>query len=211
MSGGSFGYLYTKDLGDVVSSYGHVEEMANKLDELGFHGLAAETRVFLAGVEEDPRLIRIRDFWHAVEWYVSGDTGEEGLKIMMVEAFLTRYKAGVPIGEPVALVKALNEEVTTLAREGLDRARKWVATVVEARGVEHARRSLEIHEERMVHALEMRRALEVLNDTSPVETELDVLRCRDVQGREIMRAMLRAGSEVLEDVALVAAAEEWLK
>ncbi|SKM81958.1 Uncharacterised protein [Mycobacteroides abscessus subsp. massiliense] len=80
MSGGSFDYLYCKDLDDVLGAMGSLHEMADTLDA-SFPGsrAARDTRALVdrfnqlhADWEAAP-LKDLRSVWHAVEWWKSCD------------------------------------------------------------------------------------------------------------------------------------------
>ena len=90
MSGGSFEYMFSKDIEDLVSPalQEDLERMADTLDGYGFLNASQETRTFIGGVKHLHGLIaslekdadRLRDVWQAVEWYTSGDIGNEELE-----------------------------------------------------------------------------------------------------------------------------------
>lgn len=71
MSGGSFGYLAFKDADDLPNQ--SLREMAEALRDLGFEDAAQETERYIRP-EPDQAL---KDLWHAVEWYCSGDYGKD--------------------------------------------------------------------------------------------------------------------------------------
>ena len=89
MSGGSYDYLFTKDASDLIAGY-HVDEelrkMADRLAALGYaEDAARETEELIcmiaqARVRIDVRAQRLRAVWKAVEWWDSGDNGEDGLQ-----------------------------------------------------------------------------------------------------------------------------------
>ncbi|MGW5173124.1 hypothetical protein ACWERY_02000 [Streptomyces sp. NPDC004082] len=86
MSGGSYNYLYTAmDLEDLLTRRHSLEEMASRLAGLGYAEDAAketeELRVLLNQwtIRAEVRLRRLADLWHAVEWWDSHDSGEDGV------------------------------------------------------------------------------------------------------------------------------------
>jgi hypothetical protein len=89
MSGGSYDYLYTvtrDDLGDIDSRRGTLREMADRLAGLGYaQDAAAETEELLLllrqwEVRARVRIERLAEVWHAVEWWDSSDSGEDGVR-----------------------------------------------------------------------------------------------------------------------------------
>lgn len=85
MSGGSFDYLYSKDLGSLIEEPYLVESMYDRLQEI------PQAKETLKKTEELLQKIQdIRNFykenegefyrvWKAIEWYDSHDTGEEDM------------------------------------------------------------------------------------------------------------------------------------
>lgn len=117
MSGGSYSYLFTKDSessGDPDRSMSiwdaeeEVERMAARLAGIGYaEDAARETEELLlimrqARVRVQARLDRLSGVWHAVEWWDSGDSGEDG-----VRAVLGKYRGespasgNAPAGQPL--------------------------------------------------------------------------------------------------------------
>ncbi len=78
MSGGSLGYLcwHTDDLS---SRWGDVDEVATLLERIAPGSTAAEaTRAVLHHLAEARRIAEgLEKVWRDVEWWQSGDTGEE--------------------------------------------------------------------------------------------------------------------------------------
>lgn len=78
MSGGSYDYLYTRarPLGDQRND---LERMAIRLEGLPWAAqAAAATRRCLTAIDDAERLAEsLYDVWHAIEWWDSGDWGEE--------------------------------------------------------------------------------------------------------------------------------------
>lgn len=64
MSGGSFNYLYCHE-GERNSD---LDEMAKALWEMGFNDLSEMTRAMIFKPSDE-----LRQAWHAVEWWKSGD------------------------------------------------------------------------------------------------------------------------------------------
>lgn len=98
MSGGSYDYLcWVIDLGELAAKEHQLEEMADRLAGLGYaQDAARETQELLVQLRQfkvraEVRIKRLSDVWHAVEWWDSGDTAEQGVR----EA-LAKYR-----GEPV--------------------------------------------------------------------------------------------------------------
>lgn len=96
MSGGSFDYLYLKEVAELPSRATDVEHMAQVLVELGAHDAAAETLDLLAIVRyalvrAAVHTRRLSDVWHAVEWWKSGDYSKE----QALEA-IEKYRKGRP-------------------------------------------------------------------------------------------------------------------
>lgn len=110
MSGGSFGYLYSKE--DIT--YSDVAAMATELDARGFKAAAARTWQ-AAGMLRAAKQIQeeMRDVWHDVEWMCSGDYGEDGANESIAE---WSKRSGVPsvAAEVVAEVAALERDVARL-------------------------------------------------------------------------------------------------
>jgi hypothetical protein len=92
MSGGSYDYLYSKEADDLLHRTDTIQEMADRLAELGYHGAAVESNELLADVRRfrariEARMKRLSPVWRAVEWLDSGDSGPEQVK-SAVAAFL---------------------------------------------------------------------------------------------------------------------------
>lgn len=80
MSGGSFGYLCDKDFGQLVEYAYDLSLMADKLDaEFPGSQAAADTRAFfdrvrkLQDVDFEDAFKALKEVWHDVEWWQSGD------------------------------------------------------------------------------------------------------------------------------------------
>lgn len=91
MSGGSWSYLYCKEIDDLLQYEGLIEDMADRLASLGYANDAAkETQELVlvirqfrnhAGTIKD----RLSDIWRAIEWWDSSDSGEDGVKNALKE------------------------------------------------------------------------------------------------------------------------------
>jgi hypothetical protein len=87
MSGGSYDHLHSAfDLDDLLRKQGQLGEMADRLAGLGYAKDAAlethELVVILRHMEMRMavRLARLSKVWRAVEWWDSGDGGEDGVR-----------------------------------------------------------------------------------------------------------------------------------
>lgn len=85
MSGGSYNYLYWLEFQDVVSRQEDLENMRDRLVELGFKDLAKETNNILNESLElqkkiNEKLNKIRQVWKSVEYYDSSDVGLSDVK-----------------------------------------------------------------------------------------------------------------------------------
>lgn len=86
MSGGSYNYLYCKDSDALLNEERELTSMAERLAELGYaEDAARETEELLliirqAKIRIDVRARRLSGVWHAVEWWDSADSGEDGVK-----------------------------------------------------------------------------------------------------------------------------------
>lgn len=73
MSGGSFNYLYDRDLVELKHT---VRQMQGELAALGLEDAAARTGMILARMDQIESIqAEMRDVWKAVEWLKSGDWG----------------------------------------------------------------------------------------------------------------------------------------
>lgn len=81
MSGGSYDYLYWR----VPELGGHrhqLEAMAERLEALPYAtGVAAATRRILEAISDE----KLADVWRAVEWWDSGDYGEDQVRQVIDE------------------------------------------------------------------------------------------------------------------------------
>lgn len=85
MSGGSYNYLFTKDAHDIMAYDGELSDMCDRLAGLGYADDVAREATELLLVTRQSRVRiesiqkRISDVFHAVEWWDSGDGGEDTL------------------------------------------------------------------------------------------------------------------------------------
>ena len=87
MSGGSYNYLYSAlDLEDLQVHRADLQAMADRLAGLGYaQDAARETEELLLLFRQwetraAVRITRLRDLWHAVEWWDSNDRSEDTVK-----------------------------------------------------------------------------------------------------------------------------------
>lgn len=84
MSGGSFNYLYCKDIDELMNSTSDLEEMRERLISYGYDDIAKDTQKLIEYIKSANCVIgtlkeMLEPVFHAVEWYVSADWGEEGM------------------------------------------------------------------------------------------------------------------------------------
>lgn len=87
MSGGSYNYLCDADIEDLLNGKQvDLDEMSARLVGLGYaEDAARETEELILmlrqfKVRADVRLRRLRDVWHAVEWWDSCDYSEDQVR-----------------------------------------------------------------------------------------------------------------------------------
>lgn len=88
MSGGSYNYLCHKDSSQLLSGEADedLQEMADSLAELKYANDAAqETQDLLLTIRQSRNRIessrkRLEAIWHSLEWWISGDSGEDEFK-----------------------------------------------------------------------------------------------------------------------------------
>ena len=118
MSGGSFDYLYSKDL---IDGRGLVERMRDELHRRGYHDAALRTADVLAVFDRVEVLQEeLRDLWQEVEWCCSCDTTAEDVAVA-VEKWRTTGRPAPP--ERVDVAKRLydlEQEAARLRREMSD-------------------------------------------------------------------------------------------
>lgn len=92
MGGGSYNYLYSKEPDELLrGGWEDLEHMARRLARLGYAADAAgETEELLlilrqVQVRLEARQRRLADIWRAVEWWDSGDSGEDGVKAALAQ------------------------------------------------------------------------------------------------------------------------------
>lgn len=86
MNGGSYDYLYTADIHELLTRMSDVMRMTNRLFKFGYAEDAAkesENLMLILSVARqsiDVHFSNLRDVWKAVEWVDSNDWGEDQLK-----------------------------------------------------------------------------------------------------------------------------------
>lgn len=97
MSGGSYDYLHVRDSDEILNYERKLSEMIDRLAGLGYAEDAAKESAELLlimrqySVRASVIMQRLSEVWHAVEWWDSGDSGEDDVK----EA-LKRYRGEEP-------------------------------------------------------------------------------------------------------------------
>ena len=84
MSGGSLGYLSYKEPCELFNYISEIEEVEAFLLNRGELDIAKDVRRLIEYLRSAENRIgvlkdRLEDVFHAVEWYMSGDTGEDSL------------------------------------------------------------------------------------------------------------------------------------
>ena len=84
MSGGSYNYLCYKDSDNINEVREELNQMRDRLTELGHKDAAKETESVLLMLDSfevrlSARLERLNDVWKCVEWCDSGDSGEDSV------------------------------------------------------------------------------------------------------------------------------------
>lgn len=85
MSGGSLGYLYCKTEADEIMR--HIDEMERaeaELIERGYIDIARDVRRLIeycksAQIRIEVLMSNLKEVFHAIEWYISADYGEDTL------------------------------------------------------------------------------------------------------------------------------------
>jgi len=85
MSGGSYNYLCYKESYDIHERKEELNQMRDRLIELGFTDVAGETESVLLMLQSfevrlQTRIDRLKDVWRSVEWMDSGDSGLDSVK-----------------------------------------------------------------------------------------------------------------------------------
>lgn len=85
MSGGSYNYLCYKESYDIYERKEELNQMRDRLIELGFTDAAGETESVLLMLQSfevrlQTRIDRLKDVWRSVEWMDSGDSGLDSVK-----------------------------------------------------------------------------------------------------------------------------------
>lgn len=92
MSGGSYSYICWKGSSDIGGYRQEVGRMAARLDGLGYHVIAADTRAVLAKLDElDAMLSPMERPWRAIEWWDSHDWGEDQAREWLDEYMARRF------------------------------------------------------------------------------------------------------------------------
>lgn len=86
MSGGSYNYLCYKDSFDIHERRNELNDMRDRLTELGYLDAAKETESVILildafEVRLRSRIERLSGVWRAVEWCDSGDTNEKAILV----------------------------------------------------------------------------------------------------------------------------------
>lgn len=90
MSGGSWNYLCSKDVQDLIYSNELLERMSERLASLGYAEDAARETYELVQIIRQYKTKasvitdRLSDIWRAIEWWDSGDSGEDRVKAELV-------------------------------------------------------------------------------------------------------------------------------
>lgn len=82
MSGGSFNYLCYREVDELINSQDDLESMRNTLIKYGYEDIAKDTQRLIEHIKSARRTIEtlgnmLEPVFHAVEWYESGDYGED--------------------------------------------------------------------------------------------------------------------------------------
>ena len=85
MSGGSYNYLCYKDSHEIHNNIGDLNDMRDRLIDLGYLDAAKETESIILmlnafEVRLQARIDKLNKVWQAVEWYDSNDFGEDEIK-----------------------------------------------------------------------------------------------------------------------------------
>lgn len=86
MSGGSFNYIYRRDIEDMTHVPNELRDMADELERLGYaEDVTKATRDFIATIERtkldlEARQRTLADVWQTMEWWRSGDCNENEFK-----------------------------------------------------------------------------------------------------------------------------------
>lgn len=86
MSGGSMGYLYNKEVPDLFDAdhLAHMETAEAMLLDRGYKDIAKDVRRLIEYINSAENRIgvlheQLRGVFHAVEWYISADYGDNSL------------------------------------------------------------------------------------------------------------------------------------
>lgn len=127
MSGGSWNYLYNKDIDELMngSSTEILQDMADRLNSAGFEDVAKDTQRLVeyiksASIRIETLFETLSPVFKAVEWFDSGDWGEETLNNEVLKyrkSNIDSYNKAVD-----DTIKAIKEEYafTILEEEKID-------------------------------------------------------------------------------------------
>lgn len=131
MSGGSWNYLFCKDIDELMngSSTELLQDMVDRLNSAGFKDVAKDTQRLVeyiksASIRIETLFETLSPVFKAVEWFDSGDWGEETLNNEILKyrnARLDNYNKGVD-----DTIKSIKEEYafTILEEEKIDEIAK---------------------------------------------------------------------------------------
>lgn len=132
MSGGSWDYLYCKDVDELMngSSVKTLQDMVDRLNSAGFEDVAKDTQRLVeyiksASIRIETLFETLSPVFKAVEWFDSGDWGEETLNNEILKyrnARLDNYNKGVDdaikfIKEKYAFTILEEEEIDEIAKQ----------------------------------------------------------------------------------------------
>lgn len=123
MSGGSWNYLYCKDIDELMngSSTELLQDMVDRLNSAGFKDVAKDTQRLVeyiksAGIRIETLFEALSPVFKAIEWFDSGDWGKEALNNEISKyrnARLDNYNKAVD-----DTIKAIKEEYAFTILEG---------------------------------------------------------------------------------------------
>ena len=85
MSGGSYNYLCFEQFPEVIERTEDMNKIQFRLRQLGAHGIADDVDELIKYCREaketiEPLFERLYGVFHAIEWFDSGDIGEDDVK-----------------------------------------------------------------------------------------------------------------------------------
>lgn len=94
MSGGSYDYLYCKEVEELFREIGYIDDMSDKLEKMDYLDVARDMRRLSEYIKTaynriDVLAEQLRPIMKAVEWYSSCDYGLED-----VEKAIAKYRSG---------------------------------------------------------------------------------------------------------------------